>query len=165
MITHATPDDAGDIARLLNDNIRHGTALWTDETTTPEACAQWIMARQSAGLPVLVARDAAFLGYASYGPYREKEGYRFTVENSVYVAPEAQGRGVARALMEALIDHARQAGMHTMIGAIEAGNTASIALHERLGFRQMGVLSQVGTKFDRWLDLALLQLMLHPDGS
>lgn len=160
-ITDATSDDAAEIAGLLNAEAQAGLALWTHEQQTPHARAAWIAARQDAGFGMLVARDDdRFLGFAGYGPFRDKEGYRLTVEHSVYIAPDAQRRGVARALMEALIAHAGARGFHAMIGAVEAGNTASLALHEKLGFRQVGLMPQVGVKFGRWLDLALVQLLL-----
>lgn len=113
------------------------------------------------GHPVIVAdREGAVVGYAAYGHWREKSGYRFTVENSVYVAEGHQRQGIARLLMVELIEIARARGIHVMIAAIEAGNSASIALHEQLGFEPAQVIREVGMKFDGWLDLALMRLEL-----
>jgi phosphinothricin acetyltransferase len=110
---------------------------------------------------VLVAEaEGTVLGYATFGDWRAWDGYRHTVEHSVYVRADRRGGGIGRALMAALIDRARGLGKHVMVAGIEAGNTGSIRLHEALGFRQVGLLPQVGAKFGVWLDLAFLQLVL-----
>ncbi len=109
---------------------------------------------------VAVSDDDKVLGYASFGDWRAWDGYRHTVEHSVYVRSDQRGAGIGKALMEALIGRARDIGKHVMVAGIEAGNTGSIRLHEKLGFEQAGLLRQVGTKFGRWLDLAFLQLTL-----
>jgi L-amino acid N-acyltransferase YncA len=107
--------------------------------------------------------DGALAGYAYAGPYRARPAYRFTVENSVYVAPEAQGRGVGRALLKALIEAAECSGYRQMIAVIgDSGQMASIALHAALGFAYVGTLPHVGFKFGRWLDTVLMQ---RPLGS
>jgi len=118
--------------------------------------------RQRLGYPVLVAVDGLdhAHGYASFGDFRAFDGYRHTIEHSVYVHQSARRSGIASALMAALIARARALGKHVMVGAIEAGNEASIALHLKMGFEHCGNMKEVGTKFDRWLDLALLQLKL-----
>jgi L-amino acid N-acyltransferase YncA len=137
--------------------LRSGTS---NEVAIDERRA-WFEARQAAGLPVLVADDdGTVLGFASYGPWRAKTGYRFTVENSVYVHPDHRGRGAANALMPALIEHARGRDVHTIVAGVEGSNAVSIALHEKFGFRQVALLPEVGFKFGRWLDLAYLQLSL-----
>ena len=100
------------------------------------------------------------LGYASFGPWRPHDGYRHTAEHSVYVRGDQRGRGLGEALLRALITRAQSAGIHVIVGAIEAGNTGSIRLHEKLGFAHIGTMPRVGMKFGRWLDLALLQLTL-----
>ena len=100
------------------------------------------------------------LGYASFGDFRPFSGYRLTVEHSVHLAAEARGRGVGRVLMQALIEAAREAGKHVMVGAIGASNAASIALHEKLGFTHVGMMPEVGVRQGRWLDLVLMQLRL-----
>jgi phosphinothricin acetyltransferase len=104
--------------------------------------------------------EGAVAGYASYGPWRAFDGYRLTVEHSVYVDGAFRGKGLARALMTALIERARDAGLHVMIAAIEAENRPSIALHESLGFGNAHTLRQVGQKFGRWLDLTFMDLHL-----
>lgn len=103
------------------------------------------------------------VGVATYGDFRDsvqREGYRFTVEHTIHVDEHTRGLGVGRALMEALVDRARAAGLHAMIGAIDGENQESLAFHERLGFVEVGRLPEVGRKFDRWLDLVLVQRTL-----
>lgn len=157
----AVAADAAAILAIYNHAVRATTAIWNSIESDLAGREAWLAERATAGFPVLVAEiDGMVAGYASYGHFRAWPGYRFTVEHSVYVADGAQGRGVGRALLEALIARARDAGKHAMIAGVEAGNTASIALHSSLGFREVGRLPQVGAKFDRWLDLVFLQLTL-----
>lgn len=160
MIRDAGPQDAAAIAAIYNHAVLHTTAIWNEATVDAENRAAWIADRQGSGLPVLVAEAEGVTGYASYAPWRTFDGYRYTVEHSVYVAPDRHGRGIGSALLGALIGRARLDGLHVMVAAIEARNLASIRLHERHGFRPVGAMPQVGCKFGRWLDLSFLQLML-----
>ncbi len=156
------PADLPAILGIVNDAILNTTAMWTLTPTTLEQRRAWLEERQGAGLPVIVAVEGdAVLGFASFGPFRPWEGYAATAEHSVYVDTDARGRGTGRHLMEALIRRAEQAGMHVMVGGIEAENAASIALHERLGFERVGLMPEVGRKFGRWLDLLLMQRVLR----
>jgi L-amino acid N-acyltransferase YncA len=98
--------------------------------------------------------------YASFGDWRAFDGYRHTVEHSVYVNKEMRGAGIGKILMLALIEKARQLGKHVMIAGIEANNEASIRMHKKLGFETVGYLPEVGTKFGKWLDLTFLQITL-----
>jgi phosphinothricin acetyltransferase len=161
-IRDARPEDAAAIAAIYNDAVVHTTAVWNDAPVDALDRVSWMTQRQAAGLPVLVSVDDAdeAIGFATYGPWRPHDGYRHTVEHSVYVRSDQRGVGLGRALMEALITRARAAGVHVMVAGIEAGNTGSIGLHERFGFVEVGRLPQVGVKFDRWLDLVFLQLTL-----
>lgn len=160
MIRTATPADAPAIAAIYNHAVEHTTAIWNDVTVDADNRVGWMQDRLAAGLPVIVWDHGGVLGYASYGPWRAFDGYRQTVEHSVYVAPNAQGGGIGRRLMESLITRARKDGLHVMVAGVEAENIGSIRLHERLGFTQTGLMPQVGQKFGRWLDLAFLQLVL-----
>ena len=166
-IRDAEDHDLSAIAAIYNDAVRHTTAIWNDSPVDVENRRQWWADRQRLGYPVLVAVDPAeaVVGYASFGDWRAFDGYRHTVEHSVYVRADQRGGGLGKALMQGLIDRARAMGKHVMVAGIEAGNTASIRLHERLGFEQVGLLPQVGTKFGRWLDLAFLQLRLDDRDS
>lgn len=123
--------------------------------------ARWFDARAAGGYPVLVAAlGGAFAGYASYGPFRAGEGYRHTVEHTVYVAAGARRRGIARALLGRLIAQAREDGMRRMIGGVSADQEPSLALHDSLGFERMATLDGVGEKHGRRLDLCLVMLRL-----
>lgn len=161
LVRDATTADLPAILEIHNDAIRTTTAIWDEDEVGIDERREWLASRQAAGLPVLVAElDGTVAGFASYGPWRVKTGYRFTMENSVYVHPDRRGCGVANALMPVLIDLARVGDVHSIVAGVEASNTASIAMHEKFGFRQVGLLPQVGFKFGRWLDLAYLQLLL-----
>lgn len=158
LIRDATEADLPAILEIYNDAVIHSTAIWNEITVDLGNRKAWLAARRAKGFPVLAAeRDGAVLGYASYGDWRAFDGYRHTVEHSVYVDKEARGGGIGRALMEALLARAKEAGVHAMIAAIEADNAPSIALHERLGFFHTGRYREVGTKFGRWLDLVTMQ--------
>lgn len=162
LIREAVLADLPAILLIHNANIATSTAIWdTEPVDLPERRA-WFDQRAAAHLPILVAEiDGEPAGYASYGQWRPKSGYRFTVENSVYVDDRFQRRGVATALLTALLERARASHrVHAVIAAIESGNTGSVALHERFGFVTVGVLPEVGHKFGRWMDLTLMQLTL-----
>lgn len=161
-VRDAMEDDAAAIAAIYNDAVENTTAIWNERTVDAADRVQWMRDRQARGYPVLVAIDAAgaVAGYASFGDWRAFDGFRQTVEHSVYVRPDVRGGGVGRALMTELIARARGLGKHVMVGAVEAGNTASLALHRALGFERTGLMPEVGTKFGRWLDLAFVQLRL-----
>ncbi|MFJ4221537.1 GNAT family N-acetyltransferase [Curtobacterium luteum] len=161
VVRDCEPRDLDVVHALHVDAVLHSTAIWQDEPHPRGYFDAWLADRQAAGLPVLVAEvDGAVAGYVTYSAFRPHDGYRHTVEHSVYVVPAFRGRGIARTLMAALVDHARAAGVHVMMAGICSSNTGSIALHERLGFVTVGVLPEVGRKFDRWLDLTLMRLPL-----
>jgi phosphinothricin acetyltransferase len=148
------------IVAIYNDAVENTTAIWNEKTVDAANRSAWLAERQRVGYPVLVAIDAQgeVAGYASFGDWRAFDGYRHTVEHSVYVRQDCRGAGIGKALMLALIERARGIGKHVLIAAIEAGNTGSIELHKKLGFEPVGLLSEVGTKFGVWLDLVFLQL-------
>jgi L-amino acid N-acyltransferase YncA/N-acetylglutamate synthase-like GNAT family acetyltransferase len=160
-IREAGEADLPAILAIHNDAVLNTSAIWDDTPVDLANREAWFAARQAAGYPVLACEEnGVLLGYASFGDFRQWSGYRLTVEHSVYVAKEHRRRGAARLLLEALIDRARTLGKHVMVGGIEAGNAASIALHARLGFEVTGNLRQVGVKFGRWLDLVMMQRLL-----
>ena len=149
------------ILAIYNHAVEHTTAIWNDVLVDLENRRAWWRGRTEAGFPVLVAVEGEdVLAYASYGPFRAFDGYRRTVEHSVYVAEGARRRGVASALLAALEAEARRAGMHVILGGIAADNEASLRLHERLGFVETGRMPQVGQKFGKWLDLVFMQKVL-----
>lgn len=149
------------ILDIYNDAVLNTTAIWNDVLVDLENRLAWFSARSKAGYPVLVAEcGGEVIGYASYGDWRAFDGYRYTKEHSVYVRADRKGAGTGRRLMEALIAEAAARGVHVLIGCIEAGNEASIRLHEKLGFRFVGRFEEVGFKFGRWLDLTCMELRL-----
>jgi L-amino acid N-acyltransferase YncA len=155
------------ITAIYNHAVLHTTASYDLEPTTVIQRVRWILARLRSGLPVLACTPAddpdTVLGWASYGPYRDKPGFAQTVEHSVYVDPSVARAGVGSALLEALIEDARTRGFHVMIGVVDADNAGSIAFHERHGFTAGPRLREVGRKFDRWLDIVFVQLVLSAD--
>jgi phosphinothricin acetyltransferase len=161
-IRDAGQGDIEDITAIYNDAVEHTTAIWNNAKIDAANRMAWLADREQAGYPVLVAVDAdgRVLGYASFGDWRAWDGYRHTVEHSVYVRADRRGNGIGKALMLALIERARGIRKHVMVAGIEAGNIGSIRLHEKLGFENVGYLKEVGTKFGSWLDLAFLQLTL-----
>jgi L-amino acid N-acyltransferase YncA len=160
-VRDAAEGDVAAITAITNDAILTTTANWNITPVTIEARAGWLADRRRAGLPVLVAERAGrVIGFGSFGPFRPFEGYLHTVEHGLYVDPAAHRTGAGSALMGALIGRAEALGMHVMVGAVEARNAASLALHERFGFVRVGLMPEVGRKFDRWLDLVLMQKTL-----
>lgn len=149
------------ILAIYNYAVEHSTAIWNDVLVDLENRRAWWRGRTEAGFPVLVAVDGKeVLGYASYGPFRAFDGYRQTVEHSVYVAESARRRGTATALLKALETEARRAGMHVILGGIAADNEPSLRLHEKLGFVETARMPAVGQKFGRYLDLVFMQKVL-----
>ena len=163
IIQDATATDLPAILAIYNDAVQHTTAIWNETLVDLANRQTWLNERNAAGFPVLVAHNDAgdVVGYASYGTWRAIEGFRHTVEHSVYVSSDQRGQGLGPLLMQALIERAQAAGLHVMVAAIESGNSASIRLHERLGFVTSGQMPQVGRKFGRWLDLTFMQLNLE----
>jgi L-amino acid N-acyltransferase YncA len=160
-IRDADDSDLPAITEIHNHAVVHTTAIWNEDAVDVADRAAWLADRTARGYPVIVAvDDSGLVGYASYAQWRPHSGYKHTVEHSVYVRGDQRGRGIGKTLMAELIERARAAGVHVMIGGIESGNVASIVLHERLGFAEVGRMPQVGAKFGRWLDLSMLQLVL-----
>ncbi|MGW0998850.1 N-acetyltransferase family protein [Streptomyces sp. NPDC002523] len=159
-VRRARPGDTEAVRAIRNHAIEHSTALWTHTPQSAAEGAAWLAAHLERGSAFVAEVEGEVAGFAVYGPWRQLDGYRHTVENSVYVRTDRHGLGIGSVLLEALIASAREAGHHVMIAGIEAENTASIRLHERFGFHVVGTIPEVGTKFGRWLDLALMRLQL-----
>ena len=147
-VRDATQADLPRILAITNQAIAETTALWTIAPATLETRGAWMADRLAAGFPVLVAEaDGAVAGFGSFGQFRPFDGYLHTVEHSLYVDPAWQGRGLGRTLLTALVQRAAAMGKHAMVAGIEAGNAASIRLHERAGFAVCGTLPEVGLTF------------------
>jgi phosphinothricin acetyltransferase len=154
---------ASEILAILNEAIVNTTSLYDYQPRSLQNMVAWFEAKEAGNYPVMGAFDDAgsLLGFASYGPFRNWPANQYTVEHSVYIHKDHQGKGIARVLMQALIQEAQRQGYHVLVGGIDATNQASIALHESLGFFHAGTIKHAGYKFDRWLDLAFYQLLLE----
>lgn len=161
-VRDATEADLPGILAIYNEVIATSTAVFSDQPVALEERRAWFVARVGQGYPVLVAEggDGSVLGFASFGDFRAWPGYRHTVEHSVHVRADARGQGIGSALLPPLFERAADLGKHPDRAGIDAANAGSIRMHERLGFERAGHLRQVGRKFDRWLDLVLMQRLL-----
>jgi len=151
------------ILAIFNEAIVNSTALYDYQPRPLESMKAWFDTKQLGNFPVIGLEDSQgqLLAFGSYGTFRAWPAYKYTAEHSVYVHRDHRGRGLGLEVMRALIESARQRDLHALVGGIDATNTASIALHQRLGFQHVGTLPQVGFKLGRWLDLALYQLLLE----
>ena len=157
-IRAATNADLPSILAIYNDVVANTTAIYDERASTPEERQAWFEARGRHGLPVLVAElDSEVVGFSSFGEWRSRWGYRYTVEHSVHVRADCRGKGFGRALIEALFPRAAALGMHTMIGHIDSAASASLRLHEKLGFRMIGTFREVAQLRNRWLDVVAMQ--------
>ena len=160
-IRDAVEADMRGILEIYNDAVLTTTAVWNETPRTDKEQHEWFVAKRAQQHPVLVAiENDEVAGFCSYGPFRAWYGYRFTVENSIYVHRRHRGRGVAQQLLAVLIERAQVQEMHLMVAGIEAQNDVSIRLHERAGFVVAGTIHEVGYKFGRWLDLLFMERRL-----
>jgi L-amino acid N-acyltransferase len=155
---------AGDFPAILafwNPAIAQGVATFSTDQHSLESLGEMVAKRFAAGRSFIVAQDEnAVLGFATYNQFRANNGYRHAMEHTVFLAPQAQGKGVGRALMGQIEDHARAAGHHLMVAGISGENTPAIAFHTALGYTHAGRIQEVARKFDRWFDLVLMQKRL-----
>jgi len=166
-IRPATPADIPAITRIYAHAVRHGTASFEYDPPDEAEMARRQRALLEGGYPYLVAGiGGAVAGYAYAGPYRTRPAYRYTVENSIYIAPEAHRRGLGRALLDRLIAECEARNYRLMIAVIgDSAQTPSIELHRAAGFKMVGAFEAVGYKFDRWLDSVLMQRPLGKGSS
>ncbi|MEE8274204.1 MAG: N-acetyltransferase family protein [Alphaproteobacteria bacterium] len=162
MLRESRDADLVAIAAIYAHHVRHGLASFEEEPPDADELGRRRAALLERGYPYIVAEaGGAVVGYAYAGPYRPRPAYRHTVEDTVYVAPDAAGRGVGRALLEALIARCTALGYRQMVAVIgDSANAPSIGLHEALGYRRAGTLASVGFKFGRWIDTIILQRAL-----
>ena len=162
-IRDATAADLPSVREIYNYYVANSTVTFDEDAMTLREWKHKFAQLQKLGLPFLVAESPTgqLLGYALVAPWKSKRAYRYTVEDSIYLGPAASGKGLGRALLGALIDASRAAGLKEMLAVIaDQGAEASIALHERFGFTEIGRMGRVGFKFDRWLGTVLLQKSL-----
>lgn len=161
-VRDVTTDDVDDVTAVYAHHVRHGTGTFELDAPTTEQMSGRIDDVVMSGLPFLVATgDSGVLGFAYAGPYRTRPAYRHTVEDSIYLAAEATGRGVGTALLETLLARCEAWGARQMVAVIgDSANVASVRLHEKCGFALVGTLRSVGWKHDRWLDTVVMQRAL-----
>jgi L-amino acid N-acyltransferase len=165
-IRPAAETDLVEILRIYNHAIEHTTAVFDYRPHSIDMRREWFRGKQAASLPVLVAGEPGGVhGFATYGPFRAWPAYKYSVEHSVYVDPAVHRQGIGSALVRAILDEARGRGLHVVMAGITADNGVSLRLHERLGFKEVAHIPEIGFKFGRWLDLKLLQVVLDTPGT
>jgi phosphinothricin acetyltransferase len=157
----ATAADAEATRAIYNHEVLHTTSTMDLVPRSLPDQVAWLADRAGAFSAVVAELDGEVVGYASLSPYKERAAYRTTVEDSVYVHRDAQGAGIGRLLLDRILQVAEASGFHAVIARIEAGGAASIALHRSCGFATVGVEREVGRKFNRWLDVVVMQRLLQ----
>ena len=154
-------EDTQAILDIINYNILNSTALYDYKTRNYEQQKTILEEKISKNFPVIVAElDGNAVGFGMYSEFRLREAYKFTVEHSVYVNEKFHGKGIGKQLLQELIDLARKQKLHTMIAVIDAENQSSVEFHKKFRFTTVGIIKESGFKFDRWLDLVFMQLIL-----
>lgn len=163
IIRAATADDAEALAAIYGHHVLHGFGTFEEEPPSPAEMENRRAAIAARGLPYLVAEaDGRVLGFAYAGPFRPRQAYRYTLEDSVYIAPDAIGRGVGRAVLSAVIEACEALGIRQLVAVIgDSGNAASIGLHRSLGFVDAGLGKSFGFKHGRWVDIVWMQKSLN----
>lgn len=160
-VRHALEKDLPAILDIYNDAILHTTAVFQYDVHTIEMRKEWFEQKQKDGYPVFVAEENnAVVGFSTFGPFRNWPGYKYSVEHSIYVKDGHRRKGIGKLLMYPLIDNARALRYHTIIAGIDGDNKSSIAFHKQFGFEQVAYFKEVGWKFNRWLDLVFMQLII-----
>lgn len=158
----ATVEDMSSVLEIVNYEILNTTAIWDYDVRTLEQQIGILKEKQEKDFPFIIAKkDNKIVGFGTYGTFRFKVGYRFTVEHSVYVHKDYHGNGIGSLLLKELIELAKIQKLHTMIGVIDSENKGSIVFHEKLGFTKSGHIKETGFKFNRWLDSIFMQLLLE----
>mmetsp|Transcript_66996 Transcript_66996/g.131939 ORF Transcript_66996/g.131939 Transcript_66996/m.131939 type:complete len:170 (-) Transcript_66996:84-593(-) len=156
-IRDACMSDMSAVLEIFNEEIMNSTVLYVSTPHTLAMREAWFQERIKDGYPVIVAvENNVVVAFGSYGSFRA--GYKYTVEHSVYIHKDHRGKGIAKLIMDWLIQHARKHDFHVMIGAIDTENKVSIAMHKKYGFVEVGLMKQLGYKFGRWLDVCFMQL-------
>jgi phosphinothricin acetyltransferase len=162
LVRTATAADAAAVAEIYNHYVTETIVTFEEDPVEPGEMARRIAEVEAAGLPWLVVEDEGeILGYAYASAWRPRYGYRFSTEVTVYLAPGRAGRGVGSALYRPLLKALRTRGIHAAMGGIALPNQASVALHEKFGFKKVAHFEQAGIKFNRWIDVGYWQLILE----
>jgi len=160
-IREVIEEDLTQLLSIYNEIILNSTAVYDYEPHTLEMRKQWFEKKKLHGFPVFVAEEnGKILGFSSIGPFRAWAAYKYSVENSVYVAADVRGRGIGKLLILPLVEVAKKLQFHTIIAGIDATNESSLRLHKSFGFEEVAHFKEVGWKFGRWLDLKFLQLII-----
>jgi len=159
-VRSATEADVPAILDIYNDAILHSTATFDIEPQTLDERLQWFRETQHPHCVIVAEEEGRVIGWGCLRGFRTRVAYRFTVEDSVYLQEEHRGSGVGTLLLAELIERAKKGGFHSVVAGMTEGNPASEALHRRLGFSEVGRYRDVGYKFERWLDVVWMQLML-----
>lgn len=151
-----------EILAIFNDAILNSTALYDYKTRSLETMYAWYVDKQKGNYPVIGAFDAndTLLGFATYGMFRVRPAYKYTVEHSVYVQKDKRGNGLGKVLLHEIVNKAKEQNFHVLVGVIDTSNTVSMKLHENEGFVLTGIIKETGYKFGKWLDAAFYQLIL-----
>ena len=161
LVRNAVIEDVKRILEIRNYEIENSTAIYDYNPKTYDFQLNWFMQKVADKMPVLVIEiNNEVLAYGTYGIFRPWDGYQYSVEHSIYVDKNARNLGLGKLLLQKLIDQAKTEGYHTMLAGVDATNLSSINFHKRFGFTEVGTFKQVGHKFNTWLDLLFMQLML-----
>ena len=159
-IRHAEERDAEAIRSIYNYEVEHETATFDLVPRSLEDQLEWQRARTGAFCVYVAELDGEVVGFGALSPYKERAAYRTSVEDSVYVRRDLGRQGIGRAMLSHLLEAAENGGFHAVMARITTLSEGSIALHEALGFQLVGIERQIGRKFNRWLDVALMQCLL-----
>lgn len=156
------PSDISQMLGIYNEVIANSTAIYIETPSSLTILQKWVDEKLAKNYPVLIAvEDGKVLGFSTFGDWRAKPGYRYTVEHTVHMHVDARGKGVGAQLLQALFPCAHALGKHVMLGVVDGENTGSIRFHERLGFTEVARFPQVGFKFNRWLDAVFMQRFIN----
>ncbi|MBI4674415.1 MAG: N-acetyltransferase [Chloroflexi bacterium] len=161
-VRRATREDVPAILEIYSDAVLHTTASAEYAPPSLESRYEWFDEHERDGYPIFVATNETgeVMGWSSLSRYKERFGYRFSVESSIYIHPQWRGRGVGKLLMPPLIDAAREMGMHALIAGVSSDNVVSLKLHEQFGFERVAQFREVVYKFDQWLDVIYLERLV-----
>lgn len=161
-LKECTEKQLSEILEIFNEAILNSTALYDYKTRSMDTMQSWYVDKQRGNYPIIGVfdKDNVLLGFATYGQFRVRPAYKYTVEHSVYVRSDKRGHGLGKALLQEIIIKAEEQSFHVMVGVIDASNEISLKLHEKEGFEFVGIMKQVGYKFGKWLDASFYQLIL-----